>query len=108
MDVNVNVAYRVCAWCAAVLWSVSFECHRRFGANCCLLRTSQRCQRLLVALLCDYLGGVLPHAMQRLGRVVRSEISAVTPDAAIVHQAVLEKYRPAVADIIAAEYVSSP
>ena len=83
--------------------TIGFECHRRFGVHCCLLRTRQCGQGLLILLLRNGLGGDLAHAMQRLGRVIRPEISAVAPNAAIGHQAVLEKYRLAVADVVTAE-----
>src|ERR1039458_3379076 len=83
--------------CGGGVVTIGFECHRRFGSNCCLLRRCERCQRLLVSLLCDCLGCGLPHAMQHLGRVIRTKIGTMTPDTSIVHQTVPEKYRLAVA-----------
>ena len=89
--------------CSGRIVAIGLERHRRFGVDCGLLRTRQFGQGLLILLLCDVLGGVIPHAMQRLGRVIRTDIGTVAPDAAIVHQAILEKYRLTVADIVSAE-----
>ena len=54
-------------------------------------------------MLCNCLGSVHPHAMQGFGGVIRTEIGAMTPDAAIGHQTVLEKDRLTIADVVPAE-----
>src|SRR6185295_20359360 len=83
--------------------AVGFELYCRFGAYRRELRRPQRRERQAVALLRDGGGGGLADAMQRNRRVIRPEVAAMTPDAAVGHQAVLQEYRLAFADVVAAE-----
>ncbi len=58
---------------------------------------------LVESLMSEVVGNVERPVMQVLGREVRPQISAMAPDRAIVHQAMLEKYLLARSDILAGE-----
>ena len=90
--------------CGGCVVAIGLERHRRFGVHRCLFRSCQRSQGLLILLLRNGFCGDLSHAVQRLRRVVRPKIGAVTPDAAVGHQAVPEEYRLTFANIVTAEH----
>ncbi|CAM5233151.1 hypothetical protein RLIN73S_04182 [Rhodanobacter lindaniclasticus] len=59
--------------------------------------------RLAMLLASQRIGRVHADQMQRLGGIVRTEISAVAPDRAVVHQAVLQEHGLPGLDIVAGE-----
>ena len=76
---------------------IGFQHQRDFGLQTGALHRVQLVELLVELRLRQRRGGVLAHRVQRLGRIVRAKVSAVTPDAAVVHQSVLQEHRLAVA-----------
>ena len=84
--------------------AVRLQRHGRFRLHRRRLARVQRLDWLVIVLLRDGFGRNPPHAVQGGCREVGPEIGAVTPDAAVVHQAVAQKHRLAFADIVCAEH----